>query len=208
MESVFNCLKCANAFERQWELDKHVAATHTRLFTADNHLIVDGMPVWDNDLKVCTVDLSYVSPEPNGDVWFNTKKLDGSRGSLINGERCVTRHPSTGQLAETVWDAAKFERGFGYGLQSESDSSDNTVIQTLFNDWRRTAGFEQSDDRQIEEAVDIVSDMLDECGMIYKQFDATPLANMRAVMQSLVEIVIAQHAIIGALNDTAKDEGF
>lgn len=103
MSSVLSCPQCPSAFKHQWELDKHVV-THARLFTMDNYLITDSMPVWDYNLDVVTVDLSYVSPESSGDVWFSTKKPDGSRGPLMNGDRVRTRHPSTNRSAIDAWN--------------------------------------------------------------------------------------------------------
>lgn len=63
--------------------------------TADGVEITDGLAVWDYDLRPGYVNLKRLSD----DGWFEVCQHGSSRGSMMDAERVVTRHPSTHQLA-------------------------------------------------------------------------------------------------------------
>ena len=84
-----------------------------RYFTANGVEIRAGLPVWDYDLRLSFVDekqfarseaLDYVGRIAYGsehfDGWFEMRRLDGSRASIMNGERMTTVHPFSGETAE------------------------------------------------------------------------------------------------------------
>lgn len=62
--------------------------------TADGIPIIDGMRVWDYNLRAGTVDLTRL----DSDGWFYVKTDDGG-SSLMNAERVCVRHPFTGKAA-------------------------------------------------------------------------------------------------------------
>jgi hypothetical protein len=62
--------------------------------TADRYLIIDGMVVWDYNLKVGTVDLKRLGD----DGWFHVL-VDGYR-SLMNAERICVTNPFDGKVAK------------------------------------------------------------------------------------------------------------
>lgn len=75
--------------------------TDTRFRTADGVEITDGLWVWDNDLRLGTVDFAKSRPErETWDGWFYVRHAT-TGWSLVNGERMATRHPFTGEVAAT-----------------------------------------------------------------------------------------------------------
>ena len=72
--------------------------------TADNVPITEGMACWDYDLARVRVQIAdtYADPEHDHhrywDGWFTVVTSTGGR-KIMNGERLVTRHPSTGERA-------------------------------------------------------------------------------------------------------------
>lgn len=74
--------------------------------TLDGHKIVDGLRVWDYDLRVAVVDVAgtawaHETSEFHRywDGWFEMRTPDGGRSSGMNGERMWVRHPRTGEVA-------------------------------------------------------------------------------------------------------------
>jgi hypothetical protein len=74
--------------------------------TLDEVTIVDGLRVWDYDLRRTTVDVSgtrQADPQDEfhqyWDGWFEMKTTDGVRTSSMNGVRMWARHPRTGEPA-------------------------------------------------------------------------------------------------------------
>lgn len=75
--------------------------------TVDGVEIVDGLLVWDYDLdlsRVSFADTTGMDSTWGFDGWFTLRTVDGGNRKLMNGERMVTRHPVTHQLAA---DAAR-----------------------------------------------------------------------------------------------------
>lgn len=70
--------------------------------TVDRVTITDGLAVWDYNLTPGRVIMSTM----DGEGWFNVYTINGDR-SLMNGERVITRHPSTGQSAAEALAAAE-----------------------------------------------------------------------------------------------------
>jgi hypothetical protein len=73
--------------------------------TIDGEKIVDGLKVWDYDLRRATVDVKGTrQADPKNefhqywDGWFEMK-VNGRRSSTMNGERMWVRHPATGEKA-------------------------------------------------------------------------------------------------------------
>jgi hypothetical protein len=74
--------------------------------TIDGVTIVDGLRVWDYDLRRTTVDVkgtdwAHETSEFHQywDGWFEMKTAEGVRTSSMNGERMWVRHPTTGERA-------------------------------------------------------------------------------------------------------------
>jgi hypothetical protein len=74
--------------------------------TIDGVTIVDGLRVWDYDLRRTTVDVkgtSWASEDSEfhkyWEGWFEMKTTDGVRTSSMNGVRMWVRHPTTGEKA-------------------------------------------------------------------------------------------------------------
>ena len=67
--------------------------------TANNVPIVDGLPVWDKNLDLGTVNFRLSRAESEHfDGWY-TIILQGGGRSLMNGGRLTTIHPFTHQRA-------------------------------------------------------------------------------------------------------------
>lgn len=63
--------------------------------TADGATIVEGMPVWDNNLDLVLVG----TPDRYDEGWYNTLTPAGDNAGMANGERMAARHPFTGRTA-------------------------------------------------------------------------------------------------------------
>lgn len=73
--------------------------SHPKFFvTADGVEIVDGMTVWDHDLKRSVVNIGRTS-FVYWHGWFEMAYPNGDRAPIMNGERLRVRHPSTGEKA-------------------------------------------------------------------------------------------------------------
>ena len=89
------------------EHDPRIHENSRRLLrTLDHVQITDGLAVWDYNLDRGFVRLDfdregdYAIGGPKWDGWFEVVAAPGDRlGSLMNGERVWTRHPSTGEKA-------------------------------------------------------------------------------------------------------------
>jgi len=73
-----------------------MAWTISHTHTLDGVKVEPGLKVWDYDLRPVTVGKAG-RPEANGDVWYDTIRADGTRGSIMNPSRMWHRHPSTGE---------------------------------------------------------------------------------------------------------------
>ena len=78
---------------RRWS---SVMEEYVPVHAADNFTrIVDGLRVWDYDMRRGVVSLSNVDVH---DGWFDVVREDGQR-KLMNSERVVPNHPRTGEAA-------------------------------------------------------------------------------------------------------------
>lgn len=74
--------------------------------TIDGVEIVDGLRVWDYDLRRSVVDVKGTAwADPTSEFhqywngWFEMLAPEGGRRSSMNGERMWVRHPTTGEPA-------------------------------------------------------------------------------------------------------------
>lgn len=81
-----------------------------RFRTLDGVLITDGLPVWDYDLCLGTVDFAETSlgsltgmNGPHWDGWFRVKRANRAGHSLMNGARLWAQHPHTNQPAKDAY---------------------------------------------------------------------------------------------------------
>lgn len=63
--------------------------------TANGVEIVEGLRVWDNNLRRVVVGKA-----DRYDIgWYDMLTVEGGRSSMMNGDRMTTVHPSTGERA-------------------------------------------------------------------------------------------------------------
>lgn len=78
-------------------------------FTVDGFPVTDGLVVWDYDMDLSRVSFAHTSgmDSPWGfDGWFGLLRVSDGARKLMNGERMVTRHPRTRQLAADAAERA------------------------------------------------------------------------------------------------------
>jgi hypothetical protein len=67
--------------------------------TIDGVPVVEGMLVWDYDLRRAVVGPPQKWGNPAEPTWYDMRTPDGERSSMMDASRMWHRHPSTGEVA-------------------------------------------------------------------------------------------------------------